>query len=887
MIVMPSLVVLIINLTFIRNLYSKKILNIPEIICVEIQPPKSKSYIVIAWYRPPSDPVDSFNKLETNLLYLDQEGKEIILLGDTNCDFAKKAANRSNDMSSMHLHRIYNLMSFTQLIEEPTRVTCETATLIDHIATTYPINIFKSGILKLALSDHYMVYCIRKLNGSISKNHKSIKTRNMKKFSEEAFLRDVASIDWEQALGFSSDANLLVQQFSDAFSEVIEKHAPLRQIRVSEKYCPWINSDLKNLIRTRDRLKRSAVKHKSQHLMNSYKQYRNQANALNKKLKKQYFSDKINKNKGNMKDSWQTINQLLNKRSQSTNIVSLKESNQTIFDKQRISNKMNEYFCSIGERLAADIVHTSNPLLSKEICINDDGRIFDFREINEGDIHQAVSRIKAKKSFGNDNISGYFLKIALPYISRILMLIFNTSIETSTFPVSWKIARVTPIYKEGDKSERSNYRPISVLPVLSRLFEKLIYDQLYQYLERGGFLTSDQFGFRALHSSATCLLKCTDDWYSGMDEGLLTGLISIDLKKAFDTVDHEILCQKLEHYGVVGKELSWFKSYLSNRKQYCRINGVDSNVNDINVGVPQGSCLGPLLFLLYINDLPCIVKSSKVSMYADDTSIYHSSKDIAQLNAVLNEELRRLDRWLKGNKLSLNVAKTCSMLITTKQKKKYLTAANQALQPSIREEHIEVICNTKYLGVQIDENLTWKNQIKSVTEKVSRAIGFLKFAKHFLPLAVVKNLYTSIVEPHFQYCCSVWGCCNSTDILQLQRLQNRAARIVTNSQFDAPSKPLIQSLGWKTIQELINRQVNLTVFKCLNSIAPKYLCDIFTKNTVNATRSLRNTNTDLSLPLRRSANGQKCFSFRGAKCWNDLSTAAKQTTSIKAFKCLI
>ena len=154
-----------------------------------------------------------------------------------------------------------------------------------------------------------------------------------------------------------------------------------------------------------------------------------------------------------------------------------------------------------------------------------------------------------------------------------------------------------------------------------------------------------------------------------MDEGLLTGLISIDLKKSFDFVDHEIPCQKLEHYGVVGKELSWFKSYLSNRKQYCRINGVDSNINGINVGVPQGSCLGPPLFLVYINDLPYIVKSSKVSMYADDTSIYHSSKDIAQLNTALNEELRRLDRRLKGNKLSLNVAKTCSTLITTKQKK--------------------------------------------------------------------------------------------------------------------------------------------------------------------------------------------------------------------------
>ena len=287
------------------------------------------------------------------------------------------------------------------------------------------------------------------------------------------------------------------------------------------------------------------------------------------------------------------------------------------------------YFCSIGEKLAADIVHTSNPLLSREISINGGGRIFDFREINERDIHGAMFRMKVKKSFGNDNISGYFLKIALPYISRILMLIFNTSTEASTFPVSWKIALVTQIYKEGEKSDKSNYRPISVLPVLSRLFEKLIYDQLYQYLERGGFLTSEQSGFRALHSSATCLLKCTGAWHSGMDEGLLTGLISIDLKKVFDTVDHEILCQKLEHYGVVGKGLSWLTSYLSNRKQYCRINGVDSNINDINAGVLQGSCLGPLLFLVYINDLPCIVKNAKVSMYADDASTYHSSKDDA------------------------------------------------------------------------------------------------------------------------------------------------------------------------------------------------------------------------------------------------------------------
>ena len=241
--------------------------------------------------------------------------------------------------------------------------------------------------------------------------------------------------------------------------------------------------------------------------------------------------------------------------------------------------------------------------------------------------------------------------------------------------------------------------------------------------------------------------------------------------------------------------LSWFKSYLRNRKQFCRVNGVDSETGDIEVGVPQGSCLGPLLSLVYINDLPQAVLDSNVSMYADDTSLCYQSHDLTRLNEAINSDLRKLDTWLQGNKLSLNVAKTHSMLISTKQKHNILKGQNEDLQLKIRDNELEVVKKTKYLGLQIDCSLNWKEQIKAVSAKVSRALEFLRHAKSFLPKETLQTLYTGIFEPHFRYCCSVWGCAGSTEISQLQKLQKRAARIITNSSFDAPSRPLTKGLG--------------------------------------------------------------------------------------------
>ena len=234
-----------------------------------------------------------------------------------------------------------------------------------------------------------------------------------------------------------------------------------------------------------------------------------------------------------------------------------------------------------------------------------------------------------------------------------------------------------------------------------------------------------------------------------MDLGKLTGVVFIDLRKTFDTVDHDILCQKLEYYGIQDRGLAWFRSYLSNRKQYTRVNGVDSSIQELRIGVPQGSCLGPLLFLIYINDLPRALKISRMSMFAGDTCLYHQSSDISLLNEAIYEDLTYVDNWLKGNKFSLNVVKTHSMLISTKPKLKALKSKNESLRLKIHVDEPEVVQKTKYLGVQIDNYLNWKEHIKVTSSKVSKAVGFLRHAKSFLPGETLKTLYMGLLSHIF------------------------------------------------------------------------------------------------------------------------------------------
>ena len=338
-------------------------------------------------------------------------------------------------------------------------------------------------------------------------------------------------------------------------------------------------------------------------------------------------------------------------------------------------------------------------------------------------------------------------------------------------------------------------------------------------------------------------------------------------------------------YGIDGLEYQWFSSYLDNRRQFCRVNGVSSDPAKINIGVPQGSCLGPLLFLIYINDLLYALKRAKATMYADDTVISFSSDSTEEIDAVVNAELDSLEKWLQGNKLSLNIVKTQAMIIGLSQElRKIYTPTVQIPHFRVNGNDIDLVKETKYLGLMIDDNLKWESNVKYTQKKISRAIGLLKYAKHYVQEGTLRNMYLSIVQPHFSYCCSVWGCCGATKLNTLQKLQNRAARIVTSSPFDTPAAPLLQRLGWPSIEKLINQENCKMVYKSLNDLAPENLGNFFSKLSDVHTKVLRNTKCNLAVPKMRTAYGQKSFAFRGANVWNKLDSEVKLAPSIQSFK---
>ena len=401
-------------------------------------------------------------------------------------------------------------------------------------------------------------------------------------------------------------------------------------------------------------------------------------------------------------------------------------------------------------------------------------------------INEAINRLKNKSSYGHDEISNKINKSAKNSLIQPLMLIINQMLMTGKFPSDLKISRVKPLFESGDASLFSNYRPISLLPSFSKNFEYIIFKQLYTYMNDNKLFSIEHYGFRTGHSTELAALHLVNDLTKQMDTGKVPTNIYIDLSKAFDTLDHSILLDKLNYYGIRGIAYNLLHSYISNRYQYVDFNGSISSTKVVDTGVPQGSIRGPLLFLIYINDLPRVSPLFNMVMYVDDTTLYCNLSNNTNEND-LNSELHKISGGLTSNKLSLNAQKTKFMVFHSMQRKvKYPVL-------TINNTIIERVKQFNFLGIILHYILKWQKHIDYISKKVSKAIGVMYRLKHIYPEAVLLIIYQSIINAHFTYGLLVWVSKINTNH-PLLLLQKRALRIVKNTDYVAHSEPICKDL---------------------------------------------------------------------------------------------
>ncbi len=408
-----------------------------------------------------------------------------------------------------------------------------------------------------------------------------------------------------------------------------------------------------------------------------------------------------------------------------------------------------------------------------------------FRPTDYEEVHKLCASLKAGKSPGYDDIKPDAVKAVKHLIAHPLVHIFNLSMSTGIVPDQFKLAKVIPIFKSGNSDVCNNYRPISVLPVFSKVFERIVHKRLYDFLTHHNLLHSSQFGFRDNFSSYMAVLEAYNTIATNLDKGKHTAGIFLDLSKAFDTICHDILLSKLHHYGVRGNALEWFRDYLTNRKQFVSYNNCNSDIGTVLCGVPQGSVLGPLLFILFINDITYSSKSLSFFIYADDTNAIISNHDLDQLITSLNTELSNISLWFKVNKLSLNVDKTNYIIF----KNRHSNRLYDDIHILIDGNEIDKVSHTKFLGVYVDECLTWQKHNTYVTNIVSKYSGILFRLKYTLPFRTLFSLYNTLVLPHLYYCNIIWADSNNCNLNTILVKQKRIVRLCTNSGWLAHSPP--------------------------------------------------------------------------------------------------
>lgn len=751
-------------------------LDVDEANCISIEVPNC--FKVIAAYRSPSflNPNAFITSLDLALRHITQTPC-LIFAGDINLDILASAS--SNTHTSEYLSMLAEYGLFPSIDTATHQKTC-----LDHIFVPIKCQAV-SVVCTTDLTDHDITMA----GITISSNERPKPVRLKTTIDYDALRLDLESVDWSPIIKNDNLENAIVS-FSTIITNCVSKHSKITKISRSKFIMnSWMTPGLIRCSKHRDKLHQEHRKDPNNSIKKViYTRYRNYYITLLRNLKYEHDNREITQNKHTPKKLWDTIRRIIHK----NNTVSVADAlTKTKSSAEESLDYCNSYFSSVGASLASSIltkINETQESLAAKISISDfNCTSFFIEPTDEYEVSCLIESLDTKSAPGIDGINNGLLKAIRGVIAKPLAAIFNLSISTGHFPQNWKTATVIPIHKNGRKDIPNNYRPISLLSAYSKILERIVNKRLIKFLEKSNLLSPRQFAFRQSRSTEDVVTLLTNTVVSHLDEGHSCTGVFLDLAKAFDTVSVPILLRKLEAYGVRGTALHWFSSYLANRSQCVKVNGLLSSQKSISFGVPQGSILGPTLFITYINDLMSLqIPNCEILCYADDTALIFHGQSWNSVHNIAVEGMREITTWLNRNLLTLNVEKTHFLnfhktSITSPPSRmsflKLHTKECVATDPMCSCKSIRRTDCLRYLGVILDENLNFKKHIGLTAGRVRKLIYTMKLLREATNGQLLKTIYLALCQSILNYCILAWGGTASTSLLALERAQRAVLKV--------------------------------------------------------------------------------------------------------------
>ena len=777
-----------------------------ECLWVEVFVKKTKILFGL-FYRPPNSIASHWDHISYSVEKALNSGiDKIIVMGDFNENLLTQTQGKLNNILVQN--------GLYQAISEPTFFHEASSSLLDPLIINDKDFLLYSEVSENILEANIRYHCPISGILNLQKPNSKLIKRKIWDFNHgdfDQYRQDLDNTDWNNIVN-ENDLDTAVTLVTKTILDIADKNIPCKYIQIRQNDPPWMTSLIRKMIRKRKRLHKKAKKSNCQQDWNKFKKIRNQCVNVVKQAKLNYFDKQVNNLQNqdlSVKNWWKTLRNLCGLPSKTSEYPPLLINDTYIEDNMEKANAFNKYFC---EQANIDDTNATLPVLP---TLEDTPGLSQIH-ISQEEVLDQLSILNISKATGPDSISPRLLKCAAKELSYPLALLFNKSLQLCIYPSDWKIANVSPVFKNGLRELLSNYRPISLLSVVGKTMEKCIFKHFFNFLLRNKVITSLQSGFMPGDSTTNQLLSLSDTFGKALDAGKEIRVIFCDISRAFDRVWHEGLLYKLEKIGIRGNLLKWFKSYLSERRQRVVIAGYQSDTNEIRAGVPQGSILGPILFLIFINDIVCDI-SCNIRLFADDTSLFIVVEDEYTAANLLNEDVEKINQWSNQWLVNFNSKKTEVMTISKK--------VNKPHHPPIymNNEILKEVEKHKHLGLIFQEDGCWISHVDVLIEKVTTRLNLMRKLKFKLHRNHLEIIYFSFIRPVLEYADIIWD--NIPHYLKekVESIQIEAARIVTGATKLCSKSKLYEDTGWDSLNERRKKHKIIKFHEMFHKNTPEYL----------------------------------------------------------------